>query len=158
MGANVQVGSIIELTIAAPDDFTLTGLPGQSPSVPSAVTMNVVTNDSAGYNVSVNATAPTLLPPDTTTNTSSIPVTDLAVQETGADGTPNEPVYQNLLLPNDGGTGPSVTVYSQDTASATGGDTLTNDWEIGGADKTGIPTVPQDTYSTTVSYIATANT
>ena len=137
--ANVAVGSGIALTLLTPA-FTLTGIPGDIPVAPAAVTMDVFSNNATGYNVTVQAAAANLV--GTGTNADLIPVTDLSVEETGGTG----------YLPLSSTT--ATTVYTQDTPSAaTPGDALSNDYEF----NTGIPDVTPDTYSVTIDYVATDN-
>jgi uncharacterized repeat protein (TIGR01451 family) len=114
--------------------FTLTGGPNTSPAQDNAVTMTVVTNSPGGYNVGVQAAAPTL----TATGGSAIPINDLHVRESGTT------IYQPLSA-----TAP-VTTHSQTTPSAQNGDPLSNDYQ---AD---IPFVPSGRYTATLDYIATA--
>lgn len=134
--ANVQVASAIALTGLTPN-FTLTGLPGETISATSAVGFVVTTNNIAGYAVTVESVTPTLVPA-TGTNPESIPIGTLTVRETG--GGAFAPLSDTA----------PVTVHSQDTRSAQGGDTLTDDYQLT------IPFVNQDTYSAVLNYIATA--
>jgi large repetitive protein len=136
--ANVDVTGAIVLSNLTPS-FTLTGSVGDSPFEIGAVTMNVFTNNTTGYNVTVQP-ATNLL--GTGSNTDTIPAADLSVRET-TTGT-----YQPLSL-----TAP-VTVFTKGSRSiATPGDALSNDYEF----NTPIPDVVSDTYSATLDYVATTN-
>jgi len=130
--ANVVVGSTIVLSNLTPS-FTLTGNPGDTPT--ATVSMTVTTNNFAGYAVTVQAASPELAPtiPGSTT---SIPITDLDVREANVGSfTP-----MSSTTPTQ--------VHSQPTASAAGGDTVTNNYEMT------IPFVRSDTYTATLNYIA----
>jgi len=134
--ANVVVQSAISLSALTPS-FDLTGLPGATATGAAAVSMLVTTNNQAGYAVTVQARTATLRPANTTTNTDSIPIGNLGVRETGT--TDYTPVSSTA----------PVTVHSQTTRSAQGGDTIRNDYQVE------IPFVNSDTYSVTLDYIAT---
>ena len=131
--ANVTVGSTIVLSNLTPS-FTLTGNPGDTPS--AHVTMTVTTNNFAGYTVTVQAASATLAPTIGGSN-ASIPIADLDVRETTV-GTYGP---MSSLTP--------VQVHSQSVASASGGDTVSNDYQMT------IPFVRADTYTVTLNYIAT---
>ncbi len=133
--AHVAVLSAIVLSGLTPD-FTLVGVPGATVSDATAVTFNVSTNNLAGYAVTVQAESPTLAPA-AVGNPDSIPIGALAVRETGAA------TYQPLSDVD------SVTVHTQPTRSALGGDELTNDYRVA------IPFVNEDTYTATLDYVAT---
>jgi hypothetical protein len=136
--ANVDVTGAIVLSNLTPS-FTLTGSPGDSPFEIGAVTMDVFTNNTSGYNVTVQPETNLL---GTGANTDTIPAADLSVRET-TTGT-----YQPLSL-----TAP-VTVFTKESRSiATPGDALSNDYEF----NTPIPDVTSDTYSATLDYIASTN-
>jgi hypothetical protein len=140
--ANVDVGSAIVLSNLTPS-FTLTGFPGDSPQDLNAVTMNVETNNSTGYNVTVTPEAPVLS--GTGTNPDTIPVSDLSVRE-HTTGTYAALSGDTPAVP--------VTVYNQATRSAVDtGDNLSNDYEF----NTPIPNVRTDTYSVTLDYVASTN-
>jgi hypothetical protein len=143
--AHVDVGSEILLSNLT-QSFSLVGFPGDQPEDIGAVTMNVETNNSHGYNVTVAPEAPVLS--GTGTNPDTIPVTDLSVRET-AEG--NAGAY----TPLSGGTPPvPVTVHNQLTRSAAApGDLLSNDYEF----NVPIPNVRTDTYSVILDYVATTN-
>lgn len=134
--ANVIVGSVITLT-GLTSSFNLSGIPGATVSLASAVTMNVETNNIAGYAVTVQAESDTLDPADTVANPDTIPIGALSVRETGT--TSYTPVSDAV----------PVTVHSQGTRSADGGDTVNNDYQVV------IPFVNADTYSVTLDYVAT---
>jgi hypothetical protein len=139
--ANVDVGAAILLS-GLSASFTLSGLPGESPEDIGAVTMNVLSNNASGYNVTVEPAGPDFV--GTTGNDDVIPVGDVSVKETGQD----TGSYQALTP------GLPVTVYSQDTRSATpDGDPLSNDYAF----TTPIPDVHNDVYSVTLDYVASTN-
>lgn len=98
--------------------------------------MTVTTNNFTGYAVTVQSASANLAP-NIIGSTTSIPIADLGVRETGVGS------YTPLSDTN------PVTVHSQGTASASTGDTVSNDYQIT------IPFVRQDTYSGTLNYIAT---
>jgi len=133
---NVSVGASILLTGMTPS-FTLNGLSGATvTSVAGVVSMNVKTNNFAGYDVTVQAETDTLVATDPD-NDDSIPIGALKVRETGesawsamTDATP-------------------LTVHSQGARSAEVGDTVRNDYQVQ------IPFVATDTYSVTLDYVAT---
>jgi hypothetical protein len=129
--ANVDVSSGITLSNLTPS-FTLTGGPGTTVTQDAAVTMTVQTNNSTGYQVTVQAAAPSLAG----TGVDTIPVTNMSARETGDTdfGT-----VSNLY---------ALHLYDQDTPSAPTGDQLSNDYEIN------IPDVAPDTYSVTLDYVA----
>lgn len=136
--ANVQVAGAIVLSGLTPD-FTLVGLPGATVGSNAAVTMNVSTNNAAGYSVTVQAGTATMTPA-TVGNPDSIPIGDLHVRESAA-GTPGAFTQISNTAP--------VIVHTQAVRSALGGDTISNDYEVV------IPFVNTDTYSATLTYIAT---
>jgi hypothetical protein len=133
--ANVDVTTAIALT-GLTSAFTLTGLPGATVTASGAVTMTVTTNNLAGYAVTVESAAP-VLAATAGSNPDSIPITALGVRETG--GT------TFTALSSTG----TDTVHSQGTRSAEIGDTVSNDYQVV------IPFVNEDTYTTTLNYIAT---
>jgi hypothetical protein len=135
--ANVDVSTTIALADLTPS-FTLSGLPGDTPTEDGAVTMNVMTNNATGYNVTVESLSPNL----SNSGPNNIPVTDLQVDDGFSGGTPGW-----LPLSN---TAP-VQVFSQATPSSNTGDTIVNDYRMT------IPTVPAGTYSGTLSYVASTN-
>ncbi len=137
--ARVAVSAAIVLSNLTPE-FTLSGIPGDTPEEIGAVTMHVQTNNATGYNVTVQAAAPDLV--GTGTNTDTIPVIDLSVRQT------NTTTYTALS-----DTAP-VQVHNQATRSADApGDLLSNDYEF----NTPIPHVNSDIYSVTLDYVATIN-
>ncbi|MCW2749920.1 MAG: hypothetical protein JWR83_1030 [Aeromicrobium sp.] len=135
---NVAVDSSISMT-GLVGGFTLTGIPGATPSQDGAVTFNVETNNLAGYAVTVQSATDTLIDLANATNPDSIPIGALSVRQT------------NLTTPGAfsalSSTG-TVTVHSQDTRSAEGGDDLSNDYQVV------IPFVNQGTYTATLDYVA----
>ena len=133
--ANVEVSSAITLTNLTPT-FTLTGIPGQTvDNVLAPVTFNVLTNNTAGYAVTVQSETATMVP--AIANGDSIAIAALGVRETGT--TPYSPMSSTV----------PVTVHSQDTRSGLTGDALSNDYQIT------IPNVNSDTYTATLDYVAT---
>lgn len=133
--ANVVVQSDITLT-GLTDQFTLTGLPNSTAALTSAVTMNVETNNVAGYTVTVQSASDSLDPADPVANPDVIPIGALSVRETGTTG--YTPVSDAA----------AVTVHSQDERSADGGDAIANDYSVD------IPFVNADTYITVLNYVA----
>ncbi|MCM3887100.1 putative Ig domain-containing protein [Frankia sp. R82] len=115
--------------------FVLTGEPGSTPALDSAVTMTVTTNSTDGYTVAVQGTSPTLTPA-TPGNDDTIPVQALTVRESGTAGF--APLSDTA----------AVTVHNQAQPSAPNGDAVSNDYAIH------IPFVASDTYSTALDYIA----
>jgi hypothetical protein len=143
--ATVGVLPFISLT-GLTDGFTLTGLPGETPSTTDvdggAVTFNVATNNIAGYSVTVLSEQAALTPPiANVTNADTIPIGALSVRASG-DGD-YTPVSANALE--------AVTVHSQGTKSGPDGDALSNDYQVV------IPFVNADTYTATLDYVATAS-
>jgi hypothetical protein len=133
--ANVVVASGITLLTGLTPSFTLSGPPGTVVTGTDAVKFNVETNNVAGYAVTVQSANPDLLPPSPT-NPDVIPIADLTVKEDSATYTPLSSTT-------------TVTVHSQANRSVSGGDALTNDFQIR------IPLVNADTYHATLNYIAT---
>ncbi|WP_248959370.1 hypothetical protein [Sphaerisporangium perillae] len=131
--ANVSVTGSITLSNLT-GSFTLSGDPGTTATLNGAVTMTVTTNNPAGYQVTVQATTPTMT--GSAGNSDSIPIGNLYVHETG------DPLFYQMS-----NTTP-VTVHTQHTPSAPGGDNLSNDYMVN------IPVVQPDTYRTTLNYIA----
>jgi hypothetical protein len=137
----VDVTAAIILSNLTPS-FTLTGVPGDRPADIPAVTMDVFTNNTTGYTVTVQPATTNLVA--ASPNTDVIPFSDLSVRETGtgAGG------WQAL------DPAAPVTVYSQETRSAASpGDHLSNDYEF----NVPIPDVKSDIYSGVIDYIATTN-
>ncbi len=133
--ANVEVTTAIALTGLTPS-FTLTGVPGATVTGAGAVTMNVLTNNLAGYAVTVESATPTLVAA-AGANLDSIPIAALTVKESSAA---TYDALSNTV---------TRTVHSQATRSAEAGDTVSNDFQVV------IPFVNQDTYTATLNYIAT---
>ncbi|MFC4531526.1 hypothetical protein [Sphaerisporangium dianthi] len=135
--ANVVVLSSITLT-GLTESFTLTGAPGSVPTtVADPVTMTVTTNNFAGYNVSVVPRTANLTGA-TPGNTDVIPANSLQVNGPVQGG-----AYVNLTYPT------PVVVAIKNTASATDGDLITNNYRIT------VPFVRPDTYSGILDYVAT---
>ncbi len=133
--AKVAVQTSIQMS-GLTSDFTLSGAAGASVTKEDAVAMTVLTNNQAGYNVTVLAAANTLAP-TAAGNTDSIPIAKLGVRK-GHTGS-FSPLSNVTAVP----------VHSQSTKSAAGGDTIKNDYTID------IPFVNGDTYTVTLNYIAT---
>ncbi len=133
---NVAVTSAIALTVNT-TSFTLTGVPGSTPSNAAAVSYKVTTNNLAGYAVTVQAAAATLAP-TATGNTDSIPIAALSVKGDAA-GAAYTPVSNTT----------PTTVHTQATRSAAAGDNLVDGYQVA------IPFVNQDTYHVTLNYVAT---
>lgn len=131
--ANVQVDLAITMTGVTPS-FTLVGMPGATVTETEAVSFNVETNNLAGYGVTVEAAGSTLTPA-APGNTDSIPIAALKVS-------PGAGNWSDIAAT-------PVSVHSQATRSAAGGDNLSNDFKML------IPFVNADTYSVTLNYVAT---
>jgi hypothetical protein len=132
--ANVEISSAITLTGLTPA-FTLTGVPGDTPTAP--VTMTVTTNNFAGYVVTVAPQTATLagaVPGNTTT----IAIADLEVLGSDVDA-----IYQPLAF------GTPTVVGTKAAPSAADGDVLGNTYQME------IPFIQPDTYSATLDYVAT---
>ncbi len=134
--ANVGVTSAIVLTALTPS-FTLNGLPGAIVTGLNAVSFNVETNNIGGYAVTVQA-EDDVLASTAQGNTDEIPIAALRVRESGGGA------YTSVT------DAAPLTVHSQATRSASGGDNLSNDYQVS------IPFVADDTYSVTLDYVATA--
>ena len=138
--ANVGVTSTISLNGLTPS-FQLNGQPGATITENGAVAMNVGTNNTGGYRVTVQAADDALLPGDTTANPDSIPIANLRVRES-APGDNGAWVSLSDTSP--------VTVHQQNTRSVQAGDAVSNDYQVD------IPFVNADTYSVVLDYVATA--
>jgi hypothetical protein len=114
--------------------FTLTGLPDSTVQRDGAVNMTVTTNCVAGYTVTVRGLDDQLR---ASGSTDTIALDRLAVRANG------ETQFHPLSIDA------PLTVHSQDRASATGGDAVSNDYQVQ------IPFVSSGTYSTTLEYIVT---
>jgi len=138
--ANVVVNSAIVLTMLD-ESFTLTGIPGESPSQDDAVDYEVFTNNTSGYNVTVQPEAANLVA-SRTGNTDVIPIADLSVKES----TSATFLALNAAAP--------VQIWTQDGRSTEApGDPHSDDYEF----NTPIPDVENDTYSDVIDYVATVN-
>jgi len=133
--AHVGVNSAINLT-GLTGQFTLNAAPGGSVSEIGVVKMTVETNNIGGYIVAVQSRTATLLPL-VVGNPDSIPIANLHVRQTG----------DSTFLPLSSAT--PVTVHSQGSRSAAGGDFISNDYLVD------VPFVATDTYSATLDYVAT---
>jgi hypothetical protein len=134
--ANVNVTSSISLTINT-GNFTLTGVPGATVAANAQVTSHVVTNNQAGYSVTVASATETMLPADPVANTDAIPIAALSMRTTGA--TP----YTALSTT-------ARAIHGSSTRSvAAPGDPYSDDFQVV------IPFVNSDTYSATLDYVAT---
>jgi hypothetical protein len=139
--ANVVVNSAIILTLLD-SSFTLTGVPTDQPELTDAVDYEVFTNNTSGYNVTVQPTNADLVA-TVGSNTDTIPITDLSVRE---------PDGENSWLQLDPAN--PVQVYTQSTRSTEApGDTHSNDYEF----NTPIPDVKDGTYTDDITYVATVN-
>ncbi len=130
--ANAVVESGITMTGLTPS-FTLTGTPGATITGLAAVTYNVETN-APGYNVTVEAAAPTFV--GTVGNVDTIPVGALTVRDAGTGS--------YLPVSNSA----TTNVHFQDVRSADLGDNLASDFQMR------MPTVNPDTYSVSINYVA----
>jgi len=136
--ATVSVAAALTLTFTD-DQVQLSGAPGQTPELLTAVSMIVTTNSPTGYNVTVDPDAANLVG---TTTSGTIPVTNIEVR----DPTVATPAYVALT---DSG---AVTIRSQLTPSLPTGDAIPNDYRVA----IPIGTVP-DNYTGMITYVATAN-
>ena len=130
--------TVIPITIGLNDlssTITLAGQPGGTAQQTAADTMTVDTNDPRGYTVTVQPSTPTLAASGTT---AAIPVSDLQVRGTG-QGT-----YQPLSATT------PTTIHTQTSSTAPTGDPVRADYQIT------IPDIPPGTYTTTLTYVATA--
>lgn len=134
--ANVEVTSSITLSNLTPS-FTLTGLPGDTVTGEDAVSYTVTTNNVGGYTVTVQADSDTLDPAGTSTDT--IPIENLRVRAADSGA------FTALDDTN------AVTLRDQGTRSAADGDDYSDDYQVQ------IPFVASDTYSATLTYVATAS-
>ncbi len=138
--AHVEVSSSLVLS-ALSSDFTLTGIPGATVEGLGKVVFNVETNNSAGYAVTVQSRTAVLA--GTSGNLDTIPIEALSVKESaGAVNTTNAD-YKAVSDAT------AKQVHTQDTKSASGGDALSNDYQVV------IPFVNSDTYTATLDYVAT---
>ncbi|MGA2831378.1 MAG: hypothetical protein ABSF03_35330, partial [Streptosporangiaceae bacterium] len=149
---SVVVGPAIELTDVTPA-FSLGGttalplLPGDTPApVPDAVTMNVFTNNTTGYNVNVVPMSNMW----TANSSETIPASDLSVQNTADTNSQNSTdlTYTPLSAAPTTGAAAPTPVYDQATASPSDGNTISEDWEFNQA----VPDVPNGTYSVQVAF------
>ena len=138
--ANVVVNSAIILTMLD-ESFTLTGVPTDQPELDNAVGYEVFTNNTGGYNVTVQPVGANLVA-SRLSNTDTIPITDLSVREHGTS------TWLQLDPAN------PVQIYTQDSRSIESpGDVHSDDYEF----NTPIPDVKDDTYSDVITYVATVN-
>lgn len=133
--AKVIVQSAISLS-GLPDNFTLTGVPGAVVDS-AAVGYTVKTNNLAGYVVKVTSGTETLVA-STVGNGDSIPIGSLLI----GVGTP-----VTTLTPLNAVAG--VQLQTKATRSAEAGDNFSNTFQIT------IPFVNEDTYTATLTYLAT---
>jgi hypothetical protein len=134
--ANVTVSTAITLS-GLTDSFVLSGAPGDTPKTGgSPVTMTVTTNNFAGYSVTVEP-ATTTLDPAISGNTDTIGTDLLEVRGPAQAGS------YTALTP-----GTPLEVARRTSASAEGGDSVSNDYRIT------IPSVRPDTYTGTLNYVA----
>jgi hypothetical protein len=133
--ANAAVASSITLS-GLTNAFTLSGAPNTTATTATPVTMRVTTNNAPGYAVTVQATAASMAAA-TAGNTDTIASSLLEVRETGTTA------YSPLSATT------PVTVHNQTSKSIAAGDPINNDYRMA------IPFVNADTYSVTLTYIAT---
>lgn len=131
--ADAEVASTITLTGDAA--FAISGAPGDVATATSGLTAE--SNSTTGYNVTVQSDVTALTPSDTVANTDTIPIASLEVEDSTS----------TLTALSD--TEP-VTVHSQDSKSAEGGDALTANYSLA------MPFVNADTYSGGLTFTATA--
>ncbi|MEU7452378.1 hypothetical protein [Streptosporangium roseum] len=134
--ANVVVDTSITLTAMTPS-FTLRGIPGETVTEKSAVSMRVTTNNLAGYVVTVRPVS-TELVGSIPGNDDVIPTSLLEVRG------PEQGNGFTSLTP-----GAPVQVASSAVRAVPGGDIIDSDYRIT------IPPVRSDTYSGTLDYVAT---
>lgn len=134
--ANVIVDASITLTDLTPS-FTLRGVPGETVTENGAVSMRVMTNNVAGYVVTVRPVS-TALVGSITGNDDVIPTSLLEIRGPGQRNG-----FTSLA------SGAPVQVASSAVRSAPGGDIVGNDYRIT------IPPVRSDTYSGTLDYVVT---
>ena len=134
---NVEVSSGITLT-GLTASFTLTGAPGSLATTGlTPVTMLITTNNSAGYNVTVQPDAASLTGA-ISGNTDTIATSDLEV-----DGPTQGGAYEPLdaAVP--------LVVYTKTSQSGPNGDTADNNFRVT------VPAIRADTYSGSLDYIVT---
>ena len=138
--ANVGVNNAIALT-GLTGTFELDGTPGSTVTdgALASVSFSVVTNNQAGYNVSVVPEAETLLPVNPLTNPDSIPVGNLQVSSDAKVS------FAGLVA------GTPTVVRNQLVRSLSDGDPYQNFYRVI------VPFVNTDIYSVNLDYVATAN-
>ena len=136
--ASVTVNPSLSIS-GVTSSFNIAGPAGSTAAQNGAVRMTVTTNDPLGYTVTVQAAGASMTGARSG-NSDTIPVSALGVRESG--GLPAFAPVSNLA--------PIVT-HTQATPSASGGDTVSNDYQI-----VIPPTVSPDTYSVTLNYVVTA--
>ncbi|MET8335295.1 hypothetical protein ABZV14_13975 [Streptosporangium canum] len=134
--ANVIVDASIALTDLTPS-FTLRGVPGETVTESGAVSMRMMTNNVAGYVVTVRPVS-TALVGSIAGNDDVIPTSLLEIRGPGQGN--------GFTLPALGAT---MQVASSAVRSAPGGGIVGNDYRIT------IPPVRSDTYSGTLDYVVT---
>jgi hypothetical protein len=117
--------------------FTRSGGPGTTVTQEGAVTLTVQTNNSTGYQVTVQAAAANLT--GTGSNTETIPITNLSARD--HNGPLPFRTVSNLY---------ALELYNQSGPSASAGDERIDDYMIN------IPNVVPDTYSVNLDYVAAA--
>lgn len=132
--ANVEVLGSITLTNLTPS-FTLTGRPTETVETATPVGFTVTTNNFAGYTVTVLPASAELQ--GTGGNPETIPISSLLVEQ----------ITGGAFVPLTSGS--PVELYRKTGPSASTGDDFEHDYRIT------IPFVRPDTYSATLTYVAT---
>lgn len=162
VAATVSIPSTLSFTLAD-SAFSLTGSPGAASNV-GTVHWSITTNDGAGWAVTVKAASASMA--GTGSNHATIPISDVAVL----------PASQNLMNgwitpPSFGNWAPaqelsSSTAFTTDASSSpTSGTLAAFDYYAipgagtlsGGDGGQDIPSVPADSYSDTIAYVAFGN-
>jgi hypothetical protein len=132
---SVRVTGAITLADLTPS-FELTGAPGTEQTTAEPVSMTVITNNFAGYTVTVQPAAANLMPL-ITDNTDVIPFSSIGVLGPNQEGT-----YAQLATL-------ATVVATKTSPSAVNGDTVTNTFRLT------VPSVRPDTYSGSLTYVVT---
>lgn len=162
VAATVTIPSTLSFTLAD-SAFSLTGSPGAASNV-GTVHWSITTNDGAGWAVTVKAASASMA--GTGSNHASIPVSDVAVlpaSQNMVNGWTTPPSFGNwapaqelsssTALTTDASSSPtSGTLAAFDYYAIPGAGTLS-----GGDGGQDIPSVPADSYSDTIAYVAFGN-
>lgn len=137
--AQVIVQEVINITVD--ESFTMSGIPGSPTATDTPVSLTVTTNNPAGYTISVQPVAATLVPPDPVANTDTIDFTDIRVEDIDTPDafTPLDPANP-------------ITVHTQASASDPTGDDHQHNFDM-----EAVPFIQPDTYSGDITYLAVAN-